>query len=195
MDPSRVQLDGLVESRRSGGGGFPGLSMSIDVTEPSASAATTTGEPAAPAASATAPEAAVAADTVAPAPAAPAAHDSLHALLASSVERRVNGRHYLHQRAELRAPGRAATALRTTDISLGGVGLIHDDPIGPPGALAELCLSYLGPSCVLHLSLQIRLCYTRIGHMGLRTGAVFVQLSDDQRSQLSALIARHPSLL
>jgi hypothetical protein len=194
MIPGQVRLDCLVGSRQFGAVAFPGLHMSIDVTEPSPSADTTARETADPAALATTPEAAVATAATNVAPAAPAAHDPLHVLLGGSVERRANGRHYLHQRAELWAPGQAASTLWTTDISLGGVGLVHDDPIGPPGALAELRLSYLGPSCVLHLSLQIRLCYTRIGHMGLRTGAVFVQLSEEQRGQLSALIVRHPSI-
>jgi hypothetical protein len=63
--------------------------MSIDFTEPSATEASAAGKPTALAAQ----------------PTAPAAHEPLHALLAGSEERRVNGRQYLHQRADLLARG------------------------------------------------------------------------------------------
>lgn len=111
---------------------------------------------------------------------------------APAAQRRAHLRHRLHAAATLHFFGDTLLNCRTTDLSMGGVGLEHDDPAPRAGTAGVLRFAASANSELVALSLPVVLRYTRFGGMRLRSGAEFLPLSPQQTAALRQVLAGRP---
>lgn len=110
-------------------------------------------------------------------------------------DRRQNPRYRLVTPGTLTLPARGGVIkFRTTDLSLGGVGIMHDTPI-VAGTKAYLRMALMLPERKPQpFEALVRAKYSTFGDMWLRTGLQFLVVNPAHQQLLKLLLTTRPQM-
>ncbi|MCO5121793.1 MAG: PilZ domain-containing protein [Burkholderiaceae bacterium] len=103
-------------------------------------------------------------------------------------ERRGTPRFKLVIRGRLLLPGRKDfIEFRTSDLSMGGVGIVHDQLL-PAGAQARIGMMLMPDGVPEPFEAEVRIQHSTFGAMVLRTGLQFVDMSPEHQALLKRML-------
>ena len=112
----------------------------------------------------------------------------------SGPQRRAHPRHVVAARGTITFPGRPPVQVRTTDLSFGGAGFSHDDPLPPLGSDGTLAVACYHAGQFLSMAVPARLRYTRLAQMVLHSGVEFIAPGAEELRMLQKMLAARPLL-
>jgi c-di-GMP-binding flagellar brake protein YcgR len=113
----------------------------------------------------------------------------------TQVDQRAGDRHVLRVPGVLWFAGRAPIAVRTLDVSPGGVGLRHDDPVPPIGSRGKLRLQLQLDSGAAVIEADVEVRYSAVAGEALRSGLQFIAMEPRYVKLLVGVLANRPLIL
>jgi hypothetical protein len=109
-------------------------------------------------------------------------------------QRRQSIRHLLRTRAVLRLAGRPPASIRVLDASTGGLGIEHDEPLGPPGSQGQIDMALPDGAASIRMTLRVELKYSIFKGSAMTSGLAFVALTLEQSAALERVLRGRPLL-